>query len=657
MPFVPLSCAPYSLPAGFRETTVFIGEHVSAVNLAPHELRYSSTGTEYSLICPWKYTKKGAFSCGKRFYSQDQLETHLVRQHGLNCAHAVMIARDKLLTQDKQSLPNQPMNHQIVSETFTTGYDAWQVTTPESEGYGPLGWYRLTNQGRPFSLPPVLVRGAGRPTPEADGTKEMSKISNCHACLPKSLQCSGGEIKISATEQVPMSHLLHSRFSKTDDNLATPFAPESNSTLLQGVEPAGERTPEQDSPSTQTSSTDSVSSFDASDMRGARLFAEICLILTTILESIHNMRSPQIQSSDSTSDTMGNGQKTSSSSSASSSSPPKSAAGKRKINQKGTPNQGNFGNNQIEEEDENEDVRGMKKKRLKVNDSHSILSWACPYHKSDPARYSGRQFESKSHHGCEHYFLKDISAVKQHLDRIHKKPSYYCPSCYLIFDTSDERDVHAKARICSDREDPFKDRIPDKAYALIKRKRRNESATKTWYFIYETLFPGAQRPDSPYAEDWVSQVHSIALMIFGSLGPQAEQTYNHICNSDFGIPIPPLHQDIFDQAFQIYATKYTSAVQQASETKLSLSELTADADTAAIADQQAAGFDQREVHPPAAQELGSLAGSMDLANAGKNTLGLSQSEWQAFNQRVAVLVKRYELSERLTSGDKGSPAI
>ncbi len=100
------------------------------------------------------------------------------------------------------------------------------------------------------------------------------------------------------------------------------------------------------------------------------------------------------------------------------------------------------------DDDQNHD-RSSRRKRPRV--TTELISpdgrlLACPYCKYDPVRYSERNIEEKQYRGCSSSYLTTISRLKQHLYRVHRKPEFYCRSCFEVVETEDGFDTHSRQR-------------------------------------------------------------------------------------------------------------------------------------------------------------------------------------------------------------------
>ncbi|KAI1382991.1 uncharacterized protein F4822DRAFT_434918 [Hypoxylon trugodes] len=106
------------------------------------------------------------------------------------------------------------------------------------------------------------------------------------------------------------------------------------------------------------------------------------------------------------------------------------------------------------------------------------LSLACPYYKRDKFRY----------HRCILFDTKRISHVKQHLRRKHLQ-RHYCPVCGQEFQVPD----------CLTR---------DQDHELTTRVDKKMGLEQQWYSVWDTVFPGVERPMSPYIQEPVQGIAS-----------------------------------------------------------------------------------------------------------------------------------------------------
>ncbi|KAK1467680.1 hypothetical protein CCUS01_07211 [Colletotrichum cuscutae] len=129
------------------------------------------------------------------------------------------------------------------------------------------------------------------------------------------------------------------------------------------------------------------------------------------------------------------------------------------------------------------------------NKSRSIIL-ACPSYKEDPLK----------HLQCLRIELKRIKDVKQHLNRKHRQPSYYCPTCWMIFDKPTDRDIHISQRGCF-----LQDRVnyegisEDQSRQLTRKVDRRLSEEQQWFSVWDIVFPDVPRPESAYLGNQIEE--------------------------------------------------------------------------------------------------------------------------------------------------------
>jgi len=148
-------------------------------------------------------------------------------------------------------------------------------------------------------------------------------------------------------------------------------------------------------------------------------------------------------------------------------------------------------------DEENRDDPGLAQKKLKMPHSGKRRRFllACPFAKKDPLRYRA----------CYRQNLSKISYVKQHLSRHHRLP-IYCPVCMETFNSEEARDIHTRARSCEERPMGEWEGVTEtQKKQLQKRVPPKMSEENQWYTIFEVLFPGQVRPQSPYVDSKLSE--------------------------------------------------------------------------------------------------------------------------------------------------------
>ncbi|KAK8078738.1 hypothetical protein PG994_002545 [Apiospora phragmitis] len=143
--------------------------------------------------------------------------------------------------------------------------------------------------------------------------------------------------------------------------------------------------------------------------------------------------------------------------------------------------------------------RKRKRSAMDEGDDQGRLSaklstggFACPFYKSESSKYVD----------CLAYVTAGLGKnVKQHIIRYHKAPDYHCPTCGEIFAAQEPMDEHIRARECAQK-DFFHPGMTKSQQTQINKIIGNRRGGKTdevkWYEMWAVLFPGRDRPDSPY---------------------------------------------------------------------------------------------------------------------------------------------------------------
>ncbi|KAK7906584.1 hypothetical protein PG985_016321 [Apiospora marii] len=122
-----------------------------------------------------------------------------------------------------------------------------------------------------------------------------------------------------------------------------------------------------------------------------------------------------------------------------------------------------------------------------MKQSANDMVFACPFFKRHPNK----------HRDCSKYVLKRIQDVKQHLNRSHRTPDYYCARCYDTFHSAKERDEHTRKSNCHRRENhQYEGITEDQKDQLAHPSGRNKTPMERWFNIWDILFPGVPRPKS-----------------------------------------------------------------------------------------------------------------------------------------------------------------
>jgi hypothetical protein len=120
---------------------------------------------------------------------------------------------------------------------------------------------------------------------------------------------------------------------------------------------------------------------------------------------------------------------------------------------------------------------------------------ACPYSK----RYSESNGHDITYRKCSSCIIRTIARLKQHLDRAHRRPRFYCPRCFETFESGEERDAHGK-RQCQPRKCPFEGQMTHDQEVKVKKRHTKEDPITAWFRIYGILFPGSLQPRDPFPD-------------------------------------------------------------------------------------------------------------------------------------------------------------
>jgi hypothetical protein len=194
------------------------------------------------------------------------------------------------------------------------------------------------------------------------------------------------------------------------------------------------------------------------------------------------------------------------------------------------------------------------RKRTRVTTESISLDgrlFACPYSKFDPIRFSERNIDEKHYRGCSSSYLSDISRLKQHLYRTHRKPDFYCRSCFEIFKSEAQLDTHTRKRpSCEPCEPHFAEKMSVEQIADVKRRKPGKTPADTWFAIFRILFPEAPLPQSPYADSVSSEAIRSFMDLFQR---QAQANLSALIREQLGSTLV-LHSDqqrLLDSALEI----------------------------------------------------------------------------------------------------------
>lgn len=194
------------------------------------------------------------------------------------------------------------------------------------------------------------------------------------------------------------------------------------------------------------------------------------------------------------------------------------------------------------------------------------VTFSCPYLKKD----------SVKHGECAKYMLSRIRDVKQHLARRHQMP-IYCPRCIKTFHDEDSRDEHNRNEDC-ERSKLGKPEGITKAQkeALGKKAQANQSQEQQWYGIFDILFPGHPRPESPYIDSALFRNAFAFQSFLRSNGPRILSSILESSGAVTWNPPPYSQTDeqvwreqVLGQAFQLIFERWatTGAVTNSSQSR------------------------------------------------------------------------------------------
>ncbi|KAI0892054.1 hypothetical protein F4806DRAFT_480882 [Annulohypoxylon nitens] len=123
------------------------------------------------------------------------------------------------------------------------------------------------------------------------------------------------------------------------------------------------------------------------------------------------------------------------------------------------------------------------------NDRERYL--ACPFMKRDPIM----------HTACFSRRLSRIRDVKQHLYRRHT-PEFYCSRCSAIFQNAAELQDHVgdPAGLFCEPSSLLNGISKQQQNQLSQKPARGLSEEEQWFLVWDTVFPGLERPDSAYID-------------------------------------------------------------------------------------------------------------------------------------------------------------
>lgn len=148
-------------------------------------------------------------------------------------------------------------------------------------------------------------------------------------------------------------------------------------------------------------------------------------------------------------------------------------------------------------EDPAEPAGPKKSARTSGGDKEDQRPLACPFQKRFPLK----------HQKCLKYELHRVKDVKQHIFRCHMQPDYYCARCYVVFDSSAQRDEHTRLATCDVQPIPAFEGISVRQRVDLRRlSNRQLSVEDQWLEIWKMLFPAEPKPQSSYRGTQLEQM-------------------------------------------------------------------------------------------------------------------------------------------------------
>ncbi|KXJ86582.1 hypothetical protein Micbo1qcDRAFT_179836 [Microdochium bolleyi] len=166
-------------------------------------------------------------------------------------------------------------------------------------------------------------------------------------------------------------------------------------------------------------------------------------------------------------------------------------AGKRKVLNDNS-RIGDDGRNDGSNDEDGIDINDRKRLRPEVPERR----FACPFYKHDNVR----------HAGCLLRRLTRVRDVKQHLRCAHRRPPF-CPVCGEEFVLQDRLEDHIRGRTCQEQDFDKPEGITEKqSRDLSGRVLSKATPTAQWFSIWDIVFPGEARPDSPFVYGAVERI-------------------------------------------------------------------------------------------------------------------------------------------------------
>ncbi|KAI0095675.1 hypothetical protein F4776DRAFT_677395 [Hypoxylon sp. NC0597] len=188
------------------------------------------------------------------------------------------------------------------------------------------------------------------------------------------------------------------------------------------------------------------------------------------------------------------------------------------------------------------------------NQVHQEKKWfACLWYQKDPWKYRD----------CAKYELRRIKDVKQHAGRKHMKPDIYCPVCFELFKKANERDEHIQKKSCDSKPDPEFDGITEQQRKELNQKaNRGKNEAEQWYYMWDTIFPNAVRPPSPYLGNDRGQLLPVLRKFWTKRGAEIISGVQALLPPKFDPQITQQIVEVIFKGLEMELSNWTSALDE-----------------------------------------------------------------------------------------------
>jgi hypothetical protein len=194
-------------------------------------------------------------------------------------------------------------------------------------------------------------------------------------------------------------------------------------------------------------------------------------------------------------------------------------------------------------------------------------SFACPYSKYDVNRYSVLNPTEYTYQKCNSVRASDISELTDHLDQVHRRPNLYCMRCYMDFDSAWSNQMHRKSQPpCQTTACPFPEKFRGSQIQAIRSRREAGDGVQIWYWIFDTLFPEAPAPISPYPPEASLDLNDLLRYLSIKFPKQFISLLQETLKNLFDPDRAKLTEDIMNEAVSLAMSKLNQSWQYAAHT-------------------------------------------------------------------------------------------